>query len=175
MAGLLSVEADDSLKAAVLAFKAADKGLRKRINDATRDTMNPVWRSLVTANLGGTRAPTSAVLSGGVRIAAGNPPVAKAAQSTRNVGHGGTLVPARQYAAWEFGVGNKEAYSRYTRKNRKGGGTHQVARRTMRGLPPRRREGWVVYPAFGEIGPRLVSLWVQLIVKVYSDAAEGKR
>lgn len=171
---MLSVKADDSLKAASLAFKAADRDLRRAINAATRDTMNPVWKSLVSANLAGTRAPTSAVLNTGVRIAAGNPPVAKAAQSTRNVGRGGPLVPARQYAAWEFGVGNRNAYSRYTRKNRKTGGSHQVERRTMRGLPPRRREGWVVYPAFGEIGPRLVSLWVQLIVKKYHDAAEGK-
>ena len=27
-------------------------------------------------------------------------------------------------------------------------------------------------PAFAEIGPRMVSLWVQLIVKTYHDAAE---
>lgn len=171
---MLSVKADDTLKAAVLAFKAADRDLRRAINAATRDTMNPVWRSLVTANLSGTDAMTSKVLNAGVRIAAGNPPIAKAAQSTRKVGSGGTLIPARDYAAWEFGAGNREAYSRYTRKNRRSGGSHQVARRTMRGLPPRARTGRVVYPAFAEIGPRLVSLWVQLIVKKYHDAAEGK-
>ncbi len=173
MSGFLSVEADDTLKASVLAMKAADRDLKRAINTATRETMNPVWRSLVTANLAGTRAPTSAVLDKGVRIAAGNPPVAKAAQSTRNVGRGGPLVPAKHYAAFEFGAGNRNAYSRYKRKGRKGG-SHDVARRTMRGLPPRNRTGWVVYPAFAEIAPRMVSLWVQIIVKKYHDAAEGK-
>lgn len=174
MSGFLSVEADDTLKASVLAMKAADRDLKRAINTATRETMNPVWRSLVTANLAGARAPTSAVLDKGVRIAAGNPPVAKAAQSTRNVGHGGPLIPAKHYAALEFGAGDRNAYSTYTRKNRRSGGSHKVARRAMRGLPPRNRAGWVVYPAFAEIAPRMVSLWVQIIVKKYHDAAEGK-
>lgn len=173
---MLSVN-DGSLRelhAAVLALKAADRDLRRDIAKATRDTMNPVWRSLVQGNAAGADAMTSRMLGTGVRIAAGNPPVAKAAQSTRKVGRGGTLTPSEDYGPWEFGAPNRNAFSTYTRRSPKGR-THQVKRRTMRQLPRRHQEGRVVYPAFAEIAPRMVSLWVQLIVKKYHDAAEGKR
>lgn len=176
MRGFLSV-ADDSqreIRAAVLAFKSADRDLKREINKATRDTMNPVWRSLVTANTSGTDAMTSRMLTGGVRIAAGNPPIAKAAQSTRKVGKRKDLTPASDYGPWEFGVPNRNAVSVYERRSSRGK-VHQVRRRTMRGLPRRHQEGRVVYPAFAEIAPRMVSLWVQLIVRKYHDAAERKR
>lgn len=171
---MLSAKDDRALKATVLAFKAADRDLRRDINTATRQTMNPVWRSLVRSNLSGTSAMTGKVLDTGVRIAAGNPPVAKAAQSTRNVGSGGRLIPRDGYAAWEFGAVGRGLYSRYTRRSKRGV-THQVERRTMRGLPRRVDSGRVVFPAFAEIAPRMVSLWVQIVVKKYHEAAEQRR
>lgn len=42
------------------------------------------------------------------------------------------------------------------------------------GHPRREPKGRVVYPAFADIAPRMVSLWVQIVVKSYHDAAEGK-
>ena len=182
---MLVVGDHKELQAAVLAMKSADRDLKRRINVATRETMNPVWKTMVTAHLGGTDVMTSRMLDNGVRIAAGNPPRAMAAQSTRAVGRGKRLVPSRDFAGWEFGV-NRMAYSRYERKNpfrpvhggrkRTGNpsGTHVVERRTMMGMPRRQPQGRVVYPAFAEIAPRMVSLWVQIIVKSYNDAAEGK-
>lgn len=170
---MLSVGDDRKLQAAVLAMKAADRDLRKDINQATRQTMNPVWKSLVQANLGGTSVMSERVLNKGVRIAGGNPPRAHAANSKRGVGDGKRIIPAVDYAGWEFGA-DRNAYSRYERKNRTRTGYHVVERRTMRHLPPRTRQGRTVYPAFADIGPRMVSLWVQLIVKTYHDAAEGK-
>ena len=101
-------------------------------------------------------------------------PAAMAAQSTRGIGDGKRVVPRRDYAGWEFGA-NRMAYSRYERKNRTKPGYHTVTRRTMMHLPRRTPEGRAVYPAFAEVAPRMVSLWVQLIVKSYYDAAEGKR
>lgn len=168
----------------MLAFKAANRDLRREINRATRETMNSPWKGLVKGNLFGDSVMAGKVLGTGVRIAAGNPPVAKAAQSTRAIGDGGRLVPRDDYAGWEFG-GNRMAFSRYERKNpvrtvapgrrRRGKpGTHVVERRTQMHLPRRTPEGRVVYPAFAELAPRMVSLWVQLIVKKYHDAAEGK-
>lgn len=163
------------LQAAALALKAADRTIKNDIAKATRAEMNPVWRALVTERLAGTGEMTGRVLGAGVRIAAGNPPVAKAAQSTRGIGQGKRLQPSTDYPAWEFGAGNRNAYSRYQRRNRKRGGTHTVQRRTMRHLPPRAPKGRVVYPAFAEIAPRMVSLWVQIIVRAYANALEGKR
>lgn len=182
---MLSVGDARELEAAVLAMKAADRSLRSDINKATRGTMNPVWKSMVTSHLSGTDAMTSRMLNNGVRIAAGNPPRAMAAQSTKNVGSGGPLIPRQDFAGWEFGA-NRSLYSRYERKNpvrpvrsgrrRRGNpsGSHTVTRRAMTGLPRLTPKGRVVYPAFAEIGPRMVSLWVQLIVKKYYDAVEGE-
>ncbi|WP_448072329.1 hypothetical protein [Georgenia yuyongxinii] len=155
-------------------MKAADRDLKRDINKATRDTMNPVWRSMITANLGGTNVMTSNILGSGVRIKAGNPPQAMAAQSKRALGRGKRITPQDDYGPWEFGVPNRNEYTRYERKNRKSGGYHVVKRRTMKHLPRRYPEGRVVYPAFAEIAPRMVSLWVQIIMKKYFDAAEGK-
>jgi len=184
---MLRVGDDRALQAAVLAMKSADKDLRRRINAATREKMNDPWKSLVQANLFGDSVMAGHILNTGVRIAAGNPPQAKAAQSAKRIGakNGGRgLVPREDYAGWEFG-GNRMAYSRYERKNpvrpvapgrkRRGKpGTHTVERRTQMHLPRRTPEGRVVYPAFADLAPRMVSLWVQLIVKTYHDAAEGR-
>ena len=171
---MLKVGDTRELQAAVLAMKAADRDLKKRINAATREKMNPVWRDQVKSNLAGERGLSDRVLGSGVRIAAGNPPRAMAAQSTRGIGDGKRVVPRRDYAGWEFGA-NRMAYSRYERKNRTKPGYHTVTRRTMKHLPRRTPQGRAVYPAFAEVAPRMVSLWVQLIVKSYYDAAEGKR
>ena len=171
---MLRVGDHEELQAAVLAMKAADRDLKRRINQATREKMNPVWRDLVKGNLFGDSVMAGKVLGAGVRIKAGNPPQAMAAQSARGVGDGKRVIPREHYAGWEFGV-NRMAYSHYERRNRTRPGTHAVERRTMTGMPRRQPKGRVVYPAFAEIAPRMVSLWVQIIVKSYADAAEGKR
>ncbi|TDE91588.1 hypothetical protein EXU48_15695 [Occultella glacieicola] len=171
---MLSVEDHRELQAAVLALKAAPRALRTAINKTTRETMNPEWKALVSANASGLRNPGSRVLTSGAKIKAGNPPVAQAAQSRRGIGEGKRLVPNEHYFLWEFGVGNPEKVSTYTRKS-KNGGTHQVRRRTNRGKPRLVKAGRVFYPAFAELAPRMVSLWVQTIVKIYADALEGNR
>lgn len=154
-------------------MKAANRDVKSKINKATRETMNPVWKDVVSSHMSGTSLFVSKMLNNGVRISAGNPPAALAAQSKRGLGKTKRLVPQTHYALAEFGVGNREAYSTYDRRGRKSG-THKVTRRVRRGLPTRVPKGRAVYPAFGEIGPRMVSLWTQLIVKTYWDAAEGK-
>lgn len=154
-----------AIRAAVLALKAADRGLRSEINKATRTTMTPVWKDLIS-----TRARTSQskkVLNAGVRIKAGNPPAGVAASSKRKLRGG--LVPADSWQAIEFGAPDK--VTTYTRKSRNGG-THEVTRHTTRQLPTRAPKGHVVYPAVKAFVPRLVSLWVQTIVRTYYDAAE---
>jgi hypothetical protein len=166
---LISVRGDDRLKAAVLAVAAANRDLRRDINAATTSTIGPVWASEVTA-----RAVTTldrAALAKGARIKGGNPPSAVAASSTRKLKGG--LIPADTWAPLEFGA-NRGKVTTYKRRGRKGG-THTVKRHTTRQLPARTRSGRVVMPAFAEVAPRTVSLWVSLVVKVYNDAVNGER
>lgn len=168
---MIRVGGSRQLQAAVLAFKAANRELRRDINAATRDTMNPVWRGEVSRRISDHFS--SRLLDNGVRIAAGNPPAAKAAQSKRGIGDGRRLIPAEHYALAEFGAKDREKRSTYQRRSPKGT-AHSVTRRTRRGLPAHNRRGRVVYPAFAEVAPRMVSLWVQLIVRKYYDALERR-
>lgn len=162
---VLKVGDDRALQAAVLAFKAADRGLRKDINDATRTTFNGPWRSAIAVRA---RTPLeSRVLVPGARVAAGNPPVFVAATSKRRLRGG--LVPDTGGAPVEFGAADTAVT--YSRRSPKGN-VHQVTRHTRRQLPRRRNAGPVMGAA-AEMGRRAASLWVQLIVKTYYDAAEG--
>lgn len=171
---MISVNGSRQLQAVALAMKAASRDLRLKIYAATRDTMNPVWKQTVSQYAAGAPSPAGTVINSGVRIAAGNPPTAKAAQSRRGIGRSRRLIPAENWAWFEFGSANRERVSSYQRRNRRRGGTHQVKRRASRGLPAFRKSGRVAYPAFAEVAPRMVSLWVQLVVRKYYDAVEGK-
>ena len=162
---VVKVGDDRALAAAVLAFKVADRGLRKSINDATRTTFNGPWRSAIAAR--GHTPLESRVLVPGARVAAGNPPVFVAATSKRRLRGG--LVPDTSGAPVEFGAADRAVT--YPRRSPKGN-VHQVTRHTRRQLPRRRTAGPVM-GAVAEFGGRAASLWVQLIVKTYSDAAEG--
>jgi len=164
--GIISVRGSDKLRAAVLAMKEADRTLRSDINKATRQVMNPVWRELVAKHA--TSPLDRAVLVKGARIVSGNPPALVAATSKRALPGG--LIPAQQFPAVEFGANTAKKVTYQRRSTR--GTQHSVTRRTRRQLPARDRHGRVVYQAAAEIGPRLVALWVQLIIRKYSEAAE---
>jgi hypothetical protein len=165
---MLSVKDSPELRAAVLAMKAANRSLRSDINKATRRVLSPIWKQAVESRA--TYARDARVIAKGAKVKAGNPAVAQAATSTKALSGG--LVPSRNWAWVEFGS-ERTKVSEYTRKNRRNGGTHTVRRHTQRGLPPRYRTGRIAYPAFAEVAPRIISLWVQLIIRKYKDAAEG--
>lgn len=166
---MLTVRGSRELQAAVLGLKAARRDVRNTINRATREVMNPVWRGLVEE-----RAFTrldARVLGTGVRVAAGNPPFLVAAGSRRALPGG--LVPADDWHAVEFGA-DRSTLTTYERRSRNGG-THKVRRHTTRQLPARAPAGNVVWPAVREFVPRLTSLWVQIIVREFSEAVEKGR
>jgi len=162
---VVKVGDDRSLQAAVLAFKLADRGLKKRVNDATRTHLNQPWKTGIAR-----RASTpleQRVLVPGARVAAGNPPAFVAATSKRRLSGG--LIPDVDGAAVEFGA--SDILTTYRRRTPSG--STLVTRHTRRQLPRPRKRGPVM-DTLGEIGHRAASLWTQLIVKVYYDASEGK-
>lgn len=169
---MLDVNDNKALQGAVLAMKAADRDLKAKINKATRATFGPVWKQQIESQLAGRDAFTAMLLKG-VSVSAGNPPSLRAATSTRKIGDKKRLSPADNYYLAEFGA-DRAHVARYERKSRTSNGRHTVQRRTNTGLPRRIREGRVVYPAFAEIAPRIAALWVQLIIRTYAEAAEGK-
>jgi hypothetical protein len=165
----ISVRDHRELKAVVLAFARLQNTVKNEINKATRSTLNPIWQGEVRQNVR-TRMDAK-VVAAGVRVKAGNPPVLQAAQSVRAID--GRLRPADDWQGWEFGSSSRSATTTYTRKSKKGG-THKVTRHTMAQMPPMRRQGRVAYPAMAETVPRIAALWVQTVVRVVHEAAEGK-
>lgn len=175
---MLSIRQARPLQAVVLAMKLADRDLRKRINNATRDTLNPVWRRAVDERM--QSRVDQRVFGTGTRIAAGNPPSAVAGSSSRRLPGG--LVPLENWRAWEFGaVARDSTYTEYPRAahtRRQGGQTVQVRgsrvrRRTLVQVPAHVRTGRVLYPAFAELAPRVAALWAQIVVREYAESLEA--
>jgi hypothetical protein len=159
------------LRAVVLALKAVDKANRADISKATRDTLNPIWREAIATHANGSRM-DNLVFGKGARVAAGNPARAIAASSRRALRKGaGGFIPDEMGRALEFGA-DRGKTSTYTRRGK--GKSHSVTRRTTTGLPARNRKGRVVYPAFAEVAPRMVSLWTQIVVRNLHEAFEKR-
>lgn len=165
---MLRVGDHRELQAAVLALKGVEPAVRSAINKDMVATMGPVWKQLVAAHA--TTHQDTRFLVPGTRIAGGNPPVAVAANSRRKIGR---QIPNESWQGIEFGA-HRALGSTYQRRSPKGN-VHTVTRRTRRHLPPRTPKGRVVYPAFAELAPRVVSYWVQSIVRIVAEAAEGER
>lgn len=160
-----SVESLAEFKAAALALKAASKELRSDISKATRATVGPIWKEEV-AERAGAHIMAQKVLTKGARVAAGNPSRAIAGSSRRPLSGG--LIPDQSGRPFEFGSTNREAKKSY--RVTRGGKTFTVKRRTRRQLPPFRKGGYVVFPAWRDTAPRMVSLYTQLIMKKVYEA-----
>lgn len=166
---MISVRDHRALEAAALALKAMDKTLRNDINRSTTKMLNPVWKGAVEANA--TSTLDRMVIVKGARAKGGNPPVAIAATSKKALSGG--LVPQDLWYVQEFG-GQFNKVSTYERVSPKGV-RHKVTRHTARQVPARRKSGRVAYKALAEVAPRVVSLWVQMIVAKTYEAFEGRR
>lgn len=165
---MLSAQGSRELRATALAMKIVARDVRSAINKGTRETMNPVWRDAVAAHA---RTPMDQrVISKGARIAAGNPPYAIAASSTKRLSGG--FTPATQFAAYEFGA-NQQTVRTYTSRSPKGT-TYKITRHTTHQLPTFTPKGRVAYAALGKFGHRLASLWVQTVVRMIYDASERR-
>lgn len=164
-----SVYASRELQAVVVSVKALNRDVRRDLANRTRQTMNPVWRDLI--NRRAVTPQDRAILAKGARIAAGNPPKAIAASSRRALPGG--LVPADDWSSFE--AGTRRPNRRATWRRRSPEGTlHDVRGFPERQLPNYRRGGYVVFPAFKELAERLVSLWVQSLMKSVYDAVERR-
>lgn len=165
---MLSVRDSKALEAAVLALKVMDRSLRNDINRSTKAMLDPVWKGAVAANAVSTL--DQMVVAKGARVKGGNPPEAIAATSRKALSGG--LVPQDSWAVIEFG-GQFNKVSTYPSTSPKGT-KFDVTRHTARQVPARRKSGRVAYKAIAEVTPRVVSLWVQMIVAKTYEALEGR-
>jgi prophage tail gpP-like protein len=168
-----SVFASRELQAVVASVKALPPVVRRIVRSDTRAVMQPEWRAAVARNARTDQE--RAVLAGGASMAGvvikgTNPPVLVAASSRRRLRGG--LVPAEDAAA--FAAGTRRANERRTwRRRSPEGTTHTVQGWPNRQLQDFRRGGYVIYPAFRELAPRVVSYWTQSLMRAVADALRG--
>lgn len=162
-------DAPKEIRGAAIALKMIRRDVRNQINRETTKTFGPVWKNEIGSRASSAR---DARVFKGARVAGGNPPTLYAATSKRPMRGG--LVPAEDSAGFEFGTPNRSRYSEVRSSSRKGK-RYSYKRRASRQMPPRFPKGRVVYPALGAVGPRIASLWSQLVIhRIFDAAEEGK-
>lgn len=164
----IDVRESDELRAVVIALRAVDQTIAKRIRKETQQTIQPEWQEAVRGNsmtrlevlaLGNTAR--ASVSSNGITL--------KVASVGRPLSHG--FNPKTMFAGVEFGANRNEKTTYQARSSK--GKTYSVTRRTKAMLPARRRAG-PAWTAAADMIPRAAALWTQITVLSIAEAAEGK-
>lgn len=166
----ISVHVSPELQAMLTRIRELPAETRKQVRVATKAAALPIWQEEVGANVQSRveglvlgRTARVAVTDKGVRLQA-----ARIGKPLR-----GGLDIKSQWHAVEFG-GSPATVRKVDTKSRKGT-AYTATRHTQRQLRPRRRAGYVVFPAVADSVPRLMSLWLQTIARAGHEALEGKR
>lgn len=155
---MLDVRGSRELQATILAVRNAQRDIRRDINKAARNRLNPVWRGELGARAR-TRLEQRVILSG-ARVAASDRGVSLRAAGSRRPLAGG-LIPTYDWPAVELGASRKQAT--FTQRSRRGN-RYQRTMRTGHGLPKRAQYGRIAYDAASVTGTRLVAMWVRTVV-----------
>lgn len=163
------IEADTQrLKAVSKNFRSLPKEFKSNLNKYSRQSTNPIWREEMNARTGYSKQ-TQAVFRSGTSVKVGAYLTLRAGASKRKLSGGATAEELARPI--EFGSLRRDKYTKYNRRSPKGK-THTVTRRAGRGIPARRRGGFVVYPASSPAISRISSLHVQTILKTIQEALD---
>jgi hypothetical protein len=158
----------DELRSVLIALRAVDQTIAKRIRKSTQSELAPEWTEAVRGN-SHTRLEVLALGNTARASVSSNGITLKAANVGRRLTRG--FDPKTMYAGVEFG-GDRAKKVTYQARSSKGK-TYSVTRRTQAMLPARRRQG-PAYTAAAEMIPRAAALWTQITVLTIAEAAEGK-
>lgn len=155
------------LQAAIFAFRAASKSLRKDLHAAVRQEVGGMWLPELQARA--TRRQDQQVIVRGARVASRTDGFTlMAAKSRRPLS--GYFFPYLTWYAVELGA--RVRREQVTRQTKHGSVTYTTT--LNRGLP-KRTYGRIAYPAASKIGRRAVAVWVRTIVDTYRKAAGDTR
>lgn len=163
---MISVRRDRRIGAAVLAWKAADRDLKRITRGDTAREFRPVWTQEIRRRALSDDT-ISALLRTGVTFSGGNPPEGRAYTATRAI-RGGAR-PFAEGPEFEFGTGNRDRRTRYSMRPAGSDRSVIVTRHASRQMGRRIPIGRTVYPTVRKIAPRVVSYWVSSIVRAYSQ------
>jgi hypothetical protein len=159
----------DALNAIADAQRRVPDVLRARMTSAAERILIPAFR----AEMRRSSAPGQAkrmIIPGSYADAGFAGYSATAGVSGESLSGGGT---ASQLArAFEFGTNDRGRKRPVRRRDLRIGSTY--FRNTTAQLPPRRRKGWVFYPAMARLSKRAIPLYVQVAVLTLANALEGK-
>jgi len=164
----ISVKNSRELQGTIAALKTMPAEISKWIRQVTKAEMQPEWQRGVVEHAR-TRL-DHRVLADTARMSVSNQNVSLKSASVGKSLSGG-LQPKLDYGAIEFGT-DREQTSTYTATSRKGKRYTVHNRHTRHQLPPRVRNGRVVYPTASDLIPRLASLWVQTTVRTFYEVWE---
>jgi len=139
-------------------MRAVDADTRKRVAAELRNAGPDIWNQSVVDGFSRTRMDRAVFRGTGVRARANGISLLAATRPT---------IPGLDPAAVEFGDPDK-TFETYTRSG------SRVRRRTQEQLPGPVRKGRVVHRGFKQAIPRVVSLYVQTVVKTIYEAWEGR-
>lgn len=153
----------------VIALRAVEKNVSADIRKQTRQVLQPEWQK--TAREHSQTRLEVRVLGDTARASVSSNGITLKSASVGKQLRGG-FVTKQMYAAVEFGADRNKRVTYRARSSK--GKTFNVTRRTAAQLRPRRRSGYVIYPAAAEFIPRAAALWTQTTVRVIAEAAEGR-
>ncbi len=127
-----------------------------------RTAFTPIWREEIAGAAAAAGVPYTSLFKAGNTVQVGVPTYLKAANSRRATSSGASRADIA--VLHEFGTTNPELLVRYPRRS-KNGGSHAVTRHVARGLPARRRAGYVTGPAVGKFIRRAQKLHAQTLTR----------
>lgn len=166
---MLDVEQSPELQAAVLALSLMNRDLKREIAQEARPGLTALWSQGIAE-----RASTPAeraVLVPSARVSVGDRRIRASAATSRRKLSGG-LVPSEQWPGFEYGAAVKEATVHGTSPR---GKSYTYRRRVNTQFGARVKKGRIAMRAAGDLGPAIVSGWVQLIVGKLAGAFDVER
>lgn len=160
----IDVRGEKDMQTLIAALKNSETDVRRAIRTYAKAELTTPWLSAI--NKRASSAVETRVLAATATVAVSDQNI-RITSAAKGRSLSGGLRPKLDYGPVEFGMQPRR--SAYTRKG------HKVTRRVGTQFKAPNRKGYVFYPAAREMIPRLASLWVQSVVKVYGDIFEGRR
>lgn len=163
----IDVNSSRELQATILAIRESRTDIQKNIRQQTKKVVQPEFQKAM-AERANTRL-EHRVLVATARVKVSNQNVTLSTASVGRKLQGG-LLPREQKHVVEFGADREKKTTYYARSSK--GKDYKVTRKTRMQFRPRKRTGYVFYPAVAEIVPRIAALWVQTTVYTFNTALE---
>ena len=159
----ISVWESTELQGVLLAMRGMDKELSAQIRKATRTVTEAEWRGDLAKHASTDLERTVLVRSARVSVSNQNVTLKSGTLASKLSGGAKTfeLTPSVE---WGSATGRT-----ITSKSKKG---KTYTRRQGSTFKPRKRQGYVAYPAAADAIPRLAALWVATVVRTFYEAVE---